>query len=153
MVRIGPTLGPIVHLPSALRAVGIDPAHVRQRLEATFGTSLVEAAERRVRRRPRWRVGHPRPSPLCVYLLAKRALEFAAVSAAKQGAVQITPEHLIHGVLRDARDPLGTQLSRRSRRQLRTFGFRAGAPNPVWLQLREHGMDLTRLEHHLGSPL
>jgi hypothetical protein len=31
-------------------------------------------AERRVRRRPRWRGGHPRPSPLCVHLLVLRVV-------------------------------------------------------------------------------
>lgn len=153
LARIGPTLGPTVDPGNALRTVGIDPAQVRRRLEATFGTYAVDAAERRVRRRPRWRGGHARPSALCVYLLAKRALQFAAQSAAQRGDPQITPEHLLHGVLRDARDPVGTQLARRSRRQLQALGFTPDKPNPVRLQLQAHGVDLTGLANDLESPL
>ena len=116
--RAGPTLGPGASPAAALRALGIDADGVRQRLEASFGAAALHAAERRVRRRPRWRGGHPRPSPLCVYLLAKRAMEFAARFAADRGDAGIGPQHLLYGVLQDARDPLGIQLSRRSRRQL-----------------------------------
>jgi hypothetical protein len=144
-------LGSTVHPADALKAVGIDPAQVRQRLDATFGADAVDAAERRVRRRPRWRGGHPRPSALCRYLLAKRALQFAAESAAQCGDPQISPEHLLRGVLRDARDPVGTQLGRRSRRELQPLGFTPGTPNPVRLQLQEHGLDLTRLASQLDT--
>ena len=89
--------------------------------------------------------GHPRPSPLCVYLLAKRAMEIAARFAADRGDAGIGPQHLLYGVLLDARDPLGTQLSRRSRRQLAPLGFAPGRPNPVRLQLPARGIDLQRL--------
>ncbi|MGZ4460266.1 MAG: Clp protease N-terminal domain-containing protein [Nocardioidaceae bacterium] len=152
ILRLGPTIGPSVHPANALRVVGIDLAHVREQMEATFGTQSVDAAERRVRRRPRWRGGHPRPSPLCYYLLAKRALELAARSTAEHGDGQVTPEHLLYGVLQDAQDPVGTQLSRRSRRELATLGFTPGKPNPVRLQLQAHGLDLERLANDLGTP-
>ena len=78
LIRVGPTLGARVDPAGALRALGIDAEDVRGRLEANFGTDALQAAERRVRRRPRWRGGHPRPSPLCVYILAKRSFEMAA---------------------------------------------------------------------------
>ena len=51
---------------------------------------------------------------------AKRAMEFAR-SAADRGDAD-RPQHLLWRLL-DARDPLGTQLSRRSRRQLAPLGF------------------------------
>jgi ATP-dependent Clp protease ATP-binding subunit ClpA len=143
--RAGPTLGPGASPAAALRSLGIDAGAVRQRLEASFGTGAVHAAERQVRRRRRWRGGHPGPSPLCVYLLAKRAMEFAARSASDRGDDGIGPQHLLYGVLQDARDPLGTQLSRRGRRQLAPLGFVPGRPNPVGLQLQARGIDPQRL--------
>ena len=130
---------------AALRVLGIDADEVRQRLEASFGTDALCAAEHRVRRRPRWRGGHPRPSPLCVYLLTKRAMAIAARFAADRGDAEIGPQHLLYGVLQDARDPLGAQLSRRGRRQLASLGFVPGRPNPVQLQLQARGIDLQRL--------
>jgi ATP-dependent Clp protease ATP-binding subunit ClpA len=150
LVRVGPTLGPRVDPAAALRNLGIEVEQVRRRLEATFGADTVHAAERRVRRRPRWRGGHPRPSPLCVYLLAKRSLQLAADFADRRGEAGIGPEHLLYGVLQDARDPLGTQLSRRSRRQLAELGWAAGRPNPLRLLLEARGIDLTRLATELG---
>ena len=143
--RVGPALGPGASPATALRTLGIDAEQVRQRLEASFGTGALRAAERRVRRRPWWRGGHPGPAPLCVHPLANRALAIAARIAAGRGDSGIGPEHLLYGVLQDARDPLGTQLSRRSRRQLAALGFAPGRPNPVRLQLQAHGIDLSRL--------
>jgi Clp amino terminal domain, pathogenicity island component len=149
--RLGPAPGPGASPAGALQALGIDAEEIRQRLEASFGPDAVAAAERRVRRRPRWRGGHPRPDPLCVYVLAKRALEIAARFAAHRGDAGIGPQHLLYGVLLDARDPLGTQLSRRSRRQLAPLGFTPGGPNPVRLQLQAQGIDLGRLTADLSA--
>jgi len=149
--RVGPVLGPGASPAGALQTLGIDAGEIRQRMEASFGTDAVEAAERRVRRRSRWRGGHPRPDPLCVYILAKRALEIAARFAARRGDAGIGPQHLLYGVLQDARDPLGTQLSRRSRRQLAPLGFAPGRPNPVRLQLQAHGIDLNPLTADLRA--
>ena len=149
--RVGPVLGPDASPAGALQTLGIDAGEIRQKMEASFGTDAVEAAERRVRRRSRWRGGHPRPDPLCVYILAKRALEIAARFAARRGDAGIGPQHLLYGVLQDARDPLGTQLSRRSRRQLAPLGFAPGRPNPVRLQLQAHGIDLNQLTADLRA--
>lgn len=151
LLRVGPTLGPAADPAGALRTLGIDVEEVRRRLEATFGTHAVQAAERRVRRRPRWRGGHPRPSPLCVYLLAKRSFEFAARFATGRGDDGVGPDHLLYGVVQDARDPLGTQLGRRSRKELAVLGFAPGRPNPVRLQLEARGIDLARLAAQLGA--
>jgi len=54
-------------------------------------------------------------------------------------------------VLRDARDPLGTQLSRRGRRQLATVGFIPGRPNPVRLLLEAHHIDPSQLAAQLSG--
>lgn len=151
LASVGPTLGPRAHPATALRTLGIDVEQIRQRLEDTFGTLAVQAAERRVRRRPWWRGGHPRPSPLCVYILAKRALHFAADAADRRGDPRIGPEHLLYGVLRDARDPLGTQLSRRTRTTLVGLGWIPGRPNPLRLLLQARGLDLARLINDLDG--
>jgi hypothetical protein len=63
--------------------------------------------------------------------------------------VEIGPEHVLYGVLRVARDPLGTVLGRRSRREIGRLGLRAGAPHPVRLLLAEHGIDLEQLTQNL----
>jgi ATP-dependent Clp protease ATP-binding subunit ClpA len=151
LVRIGPTLGPRVDPAGALRSLGIDPEEVRRRLEATFGADAVEGAERRVRRRPRWRGGHPRPSALCAYLLAKRSFDIAARYADRRGDPAVGPEHLLYGVLRDARDPLGTDLGRRSRRELATLGWTGNRPNPLRVLLEARGISLTQLAGQLGG--
>jgi ATP-dependent Clp protease ATP-binding subunit ClpA len=151
--RHGPTLGPDASPAAALQTLGIDVGEIRRRLETSFSPDALRAAERRVRRRPRWRGGHPRPDPLCVYVAAKRALEIAAKFAVRRGDSGIGPQHLLYGVLQDARDPLGTQLSRRSRRQLAPLGFAAGGANPVRLQLQAHGIDLQQLTAELCASL
>ena len=150
LLKVGPTLGPAADPAAALRGVGVDGDEVRRHLEASFGPEIVAAAEWRVRRRPRWRGGHPRPSALCVHILAKRSFEFAAGFATRRGDAGIGPDHLLYGVLQDAADPLGTQLSRSSRRELASLGFVPGRPNPVRLQLQAHGIDLTRLAAEIG---
>jgi hypothetical protein len=153
LLAVGPTLGPNADPAAALRTVGIDIDQIRHRLEATFGSGAVRAAERRVRRRPWWRGGHPRPNPLCVYLLAKRALHFAGDLAAQRRDPHVTPQHLLYGLLCDAQDPVGTQLSRRSRSTLAALGWTPGRPNPLRLLLQARGVDLVRLATDLnGSP-
>ena len=153
LLQVGPTLGSSADPVSALRAFGVDVDEVRQHLEATFWANALHAAERRVRRRPRWRGGHPRPNPLCVHLLAKRCFEIAARFATSRGEHGIGPDHLHYGVLQDACAPLGTQLSRRSRRELAPLGFSPGRPNPVRLQLEARGIELAGPSAQLSTLL
>jgi len=150
LLRVGPTIGTAADPAGALRAIGVNIDEVRQHLEASFGKEALDDAERRVRRRSRWRGGHPRPSALCVHVLAKRSFEFAAAFATRRGDAGIGPDDLLYGLLQDAADPLGTQLSRRSRRELAPLGFVPGRPNPVRLQLQAHGIDMTRLATEIG---
>jgi len=86
-----------------------------------------------------------------VYVLAKRSFEIAVRFADVRGDAEIGPVHLLYGVLHDARDPLGTQLARRSRRELATLGWTPGRPNPLRLVLEGRGIDLARLATELGS--
>ena len=151
LLRLGTTLAPRVDPAAALRSVGIDADDIRQRLTTSFGTAALTAAERRVRRRRWWRGGYARPSPLCVYLPAKRSFHLAIQHATRRGDHEIGTEHLLYGVLSDALDPLGTQLSRRGRRQLATVGFIPGRPNPVRLLLEAHHIDPSQLAAQLSG--
>ncbi len=151
LLKVGPTLGSSADPANALRVIGVDIEDIRRRLEVSFGAEAVNAAERRVRRRRQWRGGHPGPSALCVHLLAKRSFELAAGLATRRGDAGIGPDHLLYGVLQDALDPLGTQQSRRSRRELECLGFVAGRPNPVRLQIQALGIDLSGLAAQLGD--
>ena len=154
LLTVGPTLSPRADPTTALRGLGIDLDQVRHRLESTFGADAVRAAERRVRRRPRWRLrwrgGHPRPGPLCRYLLTKRAYHFAIDHADHRGDTRIEPHHLLYGALRDAQDPVGTQLSRRGRAGLTALGWTPGRPNPLHLLLGACGIDPAQLAAELA---
>ena len=123
-----------------LHDLGVDLAQMRRRLESTFGALAVHEAARQVRRRPWWR-GPP-------YLI-KRAQFIACTTAGKHGDTEISPEHLLYGVLRAARDPLGTGLGRRGRREATRLGLRIGTPNPVRILLTEHGIDLEQFGEDL----
>ena len=132
-----------------LHDLGVDLAQMRRRLESTFGALAVHEAARQVRRRPWWR-GRAQHSLLCgpPYLI-KRAQFIACTTAGKGGEAEISPEHLLYGVLRAARDPLGTGLGRRGRREATRLGLRIGTPNPVRILLTEHGIDLEQFGEDL----
>jgi ATP-dependent Clp protease ATP-binding subunit ClpA len=150
IARIIDASGPIARDDATLlREFGVDVAKMRGQLESTFGTLAVYEAARQVRRRPWWR-GRAQHSPLCgpPYLI-KRAQFIACTTAGKRGETEISPEHLLYGVLRVARDPLGSGLGRRGRREAARLGLRAGAPHPVRLMLAVHGIDLERLSQDL----
>jgi ATP-dependent Clp protease ATP-binding subunit ClpA len=134
----------------ALQAIGIDVNAVRKRLTEAFGAATVEAAVWRASRRPWWRGGGRRRTPLCgPPFLAKRALHLAFCYADGRGAAAVTPDHLLYGVLRDLDDPLGTQLSGRACKQLSRFGWEIGTINPASAVLRAHGIDPARLRGEL----
>jgi ATP-dependent Clp protease ATP-binding subunit ClpA len=138
---------------AALRSLGIDVAEVRRHLEASFGALAVREATWQVARRPWWR-GGSRNVPLWRgAVLYKRALEAAARLARAQGEALVRPEHVLYGVLTDARDPLGTGISRRSRRAVfAQTGLREGGPHPVRLLLDAHDIDIDRLIATLARP-
>lgn len=58
---------------------------------------------------------------------------------------------ILVGILRDADDPLGTQLSRRGKRSLAQLGLVAGNPTPVRPIVEAHGLQLDQLEHDLAA--
>jgi hypothetical protein len=134
----------------ALRAVGIDVEAVRQRLVAVFGAEAVGAAVWRASRRPWWRGGGRRRTPLCgPPFFAKRALYLASCCAQSREAAAVTPEHLLHGVLADLDDPYGARLGRRGRKHLTQLGWTIGPVDPAGALLRAHDVDTIRLRTEL----
>ena len=133
-----------------LRAVGIDVEAVRQRLVTAFGAEAVGAAVWRASRRPWWRGGGRRRTPLCgPPFFAKRAVHLASCHAQSQGAAAVTPEHLLYGVLRGLEDPYGAQLGRRGRRHLAQLGWTLGPVDPAGALLQAHDVDTIRLRSQL----
>jgi ATP-dependent Clp protease ATP-binding subunit ClpA len=137
---------------AALRSVGIDVEQVRQRLSAAFGAEAVCRAVWRASRRPWWRGGGRRRTPLCGRpLFVKRALALAAAHAEATGQPAVGQHDLLYGVLRDAADPYGTGLSRRGRRHLRQLGWTLGPVNPAAAVLTAHGIDPGELAGRLDA--
>ena len=134
----------------ALRAVGIDVEAVRQRLVTAFGAEAVGAAVWRASRRPWWRGGGRRRTPLCgPPFFAKRAMYLASCYAESREAAAVMPEHLLYGVLRDLDDPYGAPLGRRGRKHLAQLGWAIGPVNPASALLQAHDIDPVRLRSEL----
>jgi len=134
----------------ALRAVGIDVEAVRQRLVTAFGAEAVGAAVWRASRRPWWRGGGRRRTPLCgPPFFAKRAMYLASCYAESRAAAAVMPEHLLYGVLRDLDDPYGARLGRRGRKHLAQLGWAIGPVNPAGALLQVHDIDPVRLRSEL----
>src|SRR5713226_9142922 len=134
------------HDAGALRAVGVDVEAVRQRLVTAFGAEAVGAAVWRASRVPWWRGGGQRRTPLCgPPFFAKRAMYLASCYAESREATAVTPEYLLHGVLRDLEDPYGAQLGRRRRKHLTQLGWTIGPVNPASTLLQAQHVDTIRL--------
>jgi len=77
-------------------------------------------------------------------MLAKRAFAFAAEEAERAGQPEVRPEHLLLGVLRDARQP--AKLSPRFRQARTRLGFPPGGLPPVRLIAEASGSSLDILQ-------
>src|SRR6266545_2761525 len=129
-----------------LRSLGIDIDEVLARLDRSFGRAAVDEATCRVTRRPWWRRGRHDLAPL-----AKPVLELAERHAQTAGREQATIDDVLVGILRDAQDPLGTQLSRRGRRSLLQLDLAPGNPAPVRLIVEARGLKLEQLDSELTA--
>jgi hypothetical protein len=135
-----------------LHEVGVDVDQVRARLTAVFGPDAVAEAVWRVSRRPWWRGGGRRRTPMCGKpLFAKRALALAVEYGDSRGAAEIGPEHLLYGVLQDLGDPFGTGLGRRGRKHLAQLGWSIGTSNPGATLLATRGLDPGQLRAQLSA--
>src|SRR6266545_2163773 len=134
-----------------LRSLGRDIDGVLARLDRSFGRAAVDEATCRVTRRPWWRRGRHDLAPLAKPVLVKRALELAERHAQTAGREQATIDDVLVGILRDAQDPLGTQLSRRGRRSLLQLDLAPGNPAPVRLIVEARGLKLEQLDSELTA--
>src|SRR5215218_5376673 len=80
-----------------------------------------------------------------------RELELAERHAHAAGREQATTDDVVIGILRDAKDPLGTQLSRRGKRSLLQLDLVPGSPAPVRLIVEARGLKLDQLDRQLTA--
>ena len=139
-----------------LGSLGIDLDAVRRDTEQTFGIQAVgEATWRVTRRRGWWNRKRVVWTPLCgPPLTAKRALWLASEQAQALGHGEIRPEHLLLGVLEDARQPAGkVRVSRRHRQITAHVGLPddyQGAAGPLLAALE---LDLDQLHDAVTAEL
>jgi ATP-dependent Clp protease ATP-binding subunit ClpA len=128
-----------------LATLGVDLDAVHARLQESFGDHAYWEAAQRVRRRPSQPVTHTPhirtdPTPL----LCGRAMGFAAHEAIARDQ-DVGPEHLLLGLLRDAKDPVETDLAPQDRRQRVLLGLPDHGPHPIRLLVEARGLTLNRL--------
>ena len=158
LVAQGILPGPWRNQSDLLRGLGIDLGEVREAMESTFGPDALCAALRRTRHGS-WLRELPfltfgPPSPLAgKAVVAKRAFWLADQEAARLGEHQTRPEHLMLGVLRDAEDPAGTGLSRRTRRGYAYLGLPEHGPSPVRRLIEAAGTSLADLRNTVLASL
>jgi hypothetical protein len=135
--------------------LGIDLDTVRHQTEQRFGVQAVGEATWRVTRR-RWWWG-PRVvwTPLCgPPLVAKRALQLASQQAHALGHGEVRPEHLLLGVLEDARQPTDKpKSSRRHRQVIAHLGLPDGYHGAAGPLLAGLEVDLGRLREVVAAEL
>jgi ATP-dependent Clp protease ATP-binding subunit ClpA len=131
-----------------LGALGIDLDAVRRDTEQSFGFRAVGEATWRVTRRRRWRGRRVVWTPLCgPPFFAKRAVQLASEQARALAHGEVRPDHLLLGVLEDARQPSDTaQGSRRHRRILAHVRLPEGYRGAAGFLLAALGVDLDRLQ-------
>ena len=136
-----------------LATLGVDLEAVHARSQATFGEHAYWEAAQRVRRRPNQPVTHtPHISTDPTPIMYVRALNFAAHEAIARDQ-EVGPEHLLLGLLRDAEDPVGTDLAPQDRRQRVLLGLPDHGPNPIRLLVEARGLTLDRLRTALLGEL
>jgi ATP-dependent Clp protease ATP-binding subunit ClpA len=130
-----------------LAMLGIDLDAVRRNTEQVFGFQALGEATWRVTRRWSWRGGRVVWTPLCgPPLVAKRALHLGAEQASALGHFEVGPEHMVLGVVEDARQPAGpVTASRRNRRISAHVGLPGGYRGAAEPLLGALGVDLDQL--------
>jgi ATP-dependent Clp protease ATP-binding subunit ClpA len=138
-----------------LGSLGIDLAAVARDAEQSFGVQAVGEMTWRVTRRRGWWGRQVAWTPLCgPPLVAKRALQLASETAHTLGHGEVGPEHLLLGVLEDARQPLAsTRGSRRHRQIMAHVGLPDGYQGAAGPLLADLGVDLDRLREAVAAEL
>jgi hypothetical protein len=150
LVARGMLPGPQSSDGELLATLGIDLDAVYGRLRAAFGDHAYYYAAQRVRLRPRQAFPH---APMAgTPLTCVRALRFAAEEAAARGQ-WVGPEHLLLGLLRDAQDPVGTDLHPKDRRLRAFLGLPDRGPHPIRLLVEARGLTLEALQAAVRTEL
>jgi ATP-dependent Clp protease ATP-binding subunit ClpA len=138
-----------------LGSLGIDLDAVRRGTEQTFGFRAVGEATWRVTRRRSWRGRRVVWTPLCgPPFVAKHAVQRASEHAQVLGHGEVGPEHLVLGVLEDARQPADTVRGpRRHRHILAHVGLPEGYRGAAGLLLAALEVDLDRLRDGVAAEL
>jgi ATP-dependent Clp protease ATP-binding subunit ClpA len=138
-----------------LALVGIDLDSVRRSTEQSFGVRAVGEATWQVTRRRSWRGGRVVWTPLCgPPFFAKRALQLASEQARAFGHGEVGPEHVLLGVLDDARESAArTKESRRHRRITAYVGLPDGYRGAAAPLLAAFGVDLEELRQAIVAEL
>jgi ATP-dependent Clp protease ATP-binding subunit ClpA len=138
-----------------LGSLGIDLDAVRRDTEQTSGVHAVGEATWRVTRRRHWWGRRVVWTPLCgPPFFAKHAVQLASELAHGMGDGEVRPEHLLLGVLGDARQPAGkVRGSRRHRRITAHVGLPEGYRGAARFLLAELGVDLDQLREAVAVEL
>jgi Clp amino terminal domain, pathogenicity island component len=138
-----------------LGTLGIDLDAVRRTTQQTFGFQAVGEATWRVTRRRGWRGARVVWTPLCgPPFVAKRALHLASERARTLGHDTVGPEHVLLGVLEDARQPVdSTRGSRRHRRITAHVGLPDGYGGAAGPLLSSLGISLDELRDAVSAEL
>jgi ATP-dependent Clp protease ATP-binding subunit ClpA len=127
-----------------LATIGVDLEAVHARVQATFGDKAYWEAAQRVQHRAAQPVTHTPhisdPTPI-MYV---RALNIAAHEAIARDQ-EVGPEHLLLGLLRDAEDPVETDLTAQQRRQRVLLGLPDHGSQPIKLLVEARGLTLDAL--------
>ena len=127
-----------------LATVSVDLQAVRNRLIETFGGEACYYAAQRVQLQPRSAAPWAGMEMFNTPTLWRRAIVFAAREAGRRGQ-ELGPEHLLFGLLLDARDPAGTDLYTNERREHAYLGLPVRGPHPVRLLIEARGASLEML--------
>ena len=138
-----------------LGSLGIDLDAVRRDTEQTFGFRAVGEATWRVTRRRHWRGRRVVWTPLCgPPFFAKHAVQLASELAHGMGDSEVRPEHLLLGVLEDARQPADkVRGSRRHRLITAHVGLPEGYRGAARFLLADLGVDLDQLREAVAVEL
>ena len=143
LVAEGELPGPQPSDAELLATIGIDLKAVSSRIEQASGGDAYWRATQRVRHRPTQAFTHRMVGgpPL---ITCRRALKLAAHEAIA-GDQEIGPEHLLLGLLRDAQDPVESDLYPEERRLRGRVGLPDHGPHPVKLLVEARGLTLDAL--------
>jgi ATP-dependent Clp protease ATP-binding subunit ClpA len=151
LITKGVLPGPQPDDSELLATIGVDLEAVHGRLKATFGDQAYWKAAQRVQHRPTGAVTH-RAVGAPPLTMSRRALGFAADEAIARDQ-EIGPELLLLGLLREAKDPVETNLYAQERRQRGLLGLPEHGPYPVRLLVEARGLTLEALQAALLSQL